>query len=135
MRRDREGTADSVKVIERKEKADPRLFHSAMSHFDLAQIIVAQEEAASHRCRACDHVAFTLLDHAAELRVILEDKIHFPLCAAGKALASTTQCGAFGTRMMKNSVGERKEDIGWIQFHIHRPNKVPRMGSGCRRGL
>jgi hypothetical protein len=35
--------------------------------------------------------------------------------------------------MVKNSIGEGKEDIWWIQFQIHRPNKVPRMGSRCWR--
>ena len=101
-----------MKIVERKQQADSGLLLSPVRHFDLAQIVVAQEEAAAHGRRTGHDVAFTLLNHAAELRIVFEYEIHLALHAAGKALPAATERRAFGTYVMEDTVGESKVQIG-----------------------
>jgi hypothetical protein len=85
-----------------------------MRHFDLTQIIIAQEEAAAHgRCAGHD-VAFAFLCHAAKLGIVLEDKVHFTFRASRESLAAAAKCRAFRTCVMKDSIGEGKVQIGCI---------------------
>jgi hypothetical protein len=85
-----------------------------MRHFDLTQIIVAQEEAAAHGRRACHDVAFAFLRHATELGIVLEDKVHFTLRASRESLTATAERRAFRTSVVKDSIGESKVQIGCI---------------------
>lgn len=82
-----------------------------MFDFDLTEIVFPQKEAASDwRCNSHD-VAFPFRDQTSEGRVIAEDVVHLPFEASSEPLAPATKGCAFGTNVMKNSVGKGKKDV------------------------
>lgn len=109
MGRDDKRVADSREVVKGKQQADARLSCPSMVEFDLTQVVVSQEKTPSCRCRDSDHVAFPLGDQTGERRIVLENKIHLALEAAGEALPAATQCGALCANVMKNAIGKREK--------------------------
>ena len=92
-----------------------------MLDFDLAEIVLPEEEATPRRGCDSHNVALAFGHQARQSRVILEDVVHFPLQASREALAAATERGAFRADMMENSVGKGEKNVRrLIQYSRHK---------------
>ena len=108
---DDQSVPDPGKVIEGEQEADSRLSVPAVLDLDLAKVVFAEEKATTGRRRHGHDIAFTLGDQTGQRRIVLENKVHFPLQTAGKALTSAAERRAFRAYMVEDAVGKGEEKV------------------------
>ena len=106
---DCDSVADPLEAVKRKDRANAWLLGFAVLRFDLAKIIVAQEETAACRSGQRNNVALPRGRHRLKGGVLLEQELHFPIQTAAESLAAATQSVAFGANVVEHAVRESKK--------------------------
>ena len=81
-----------------------------MFHFDLAEIVLSQEEAPSGRRGARDDVVLPLQHHAAQGRIRPQQKRHFTFQISGEAQSAAAQGRAFRADVVQSAIRKGAEN-------------------------